>query len=93
MRPLLVGAVMALVGCVLLPITAFVLDGTRTGEDLVLPVHVLLAAAIGAVLGSLALDPAWAPRRRALTGAGLGLLGAVVGLVLFFLLLNGFDGA
>ena len=93
MRILLLVVVLAVVGCVALPLTAFVLDGTDTGESLIVPVQVLVTAALGAVLGGLVLDRSHTPRRRALTGAGIGVLGALVGVVVFFLLLSGLDGA
>ena len=95
MRILLLVVVLAVVGCVALPLGALVLDGTGTGtgENLIVPVQVLVTAAVGAALGSLVLDRSHAPRRRALTGAGLGVLGALAGLLVFFLLLDGLDGA
>lgn len=93
MRTLLLGIVLVVVGCVALPVSAYFLDGTDAGENLILPAHAAFTAVVGAVLGTVTLSRDHATRRRALTGAGLGLLGAAVGLVLFFLLLNGFDGA
>jgi peptidoglycan/LPS O-acetylase OafA/YrhL len=92
-RILLLALVLAVVGCVALPLSALVLDGTDTGEDLIVPVQVLLTAALGAALGSVVLDRSRPPRRRALSGAGIGVLGALAGVVVFFLLLNGLDGA
>lgn len=96
MRIVLLTIGLVLVGCLALPLTAAVLDGSATGEDLVLPVYVAATVAVGAGLGVVVL-PGGPGRpstsRRALTGAGLGLLGAAVGLALFFLLLNGFEGA
>ncbi|MBM7516908.1 hypothetical protein [Nocardioides nitrophenolicus] len=91
MRILLLLLALVVVGCVALPVSAFLLDGTDTGENLIVPVQVLVTAAVGAVLGSRLL--ASSSRRRALTGAGLGVLGAAVGVGVFFLLLNGVDGA
>lgn len=93
MRVLLLGIALAVVGCIALPVSAYFLDGTDAGENLILPVHAAFTALVGAGLGVVALSREQSTRRRAVTGAGLGLLGAVVGLVLFFLLLNGFDGA
>ncbi|GAA4086839.1 hypothetical protein ACFFOS_23125 [Nocardioides kongjuensis] len=93
MRILLLLVVLAVVGCVALPLSALVLDGTDTGEDLVAPVQVLVTAAVGAALGHLVLDRSRPGRRRALVGAGVGVLGAAVALVVFFLLLNGLHGA
>lgn len=93
MRVLLLGIALAVIGCVALPVSAYFLDGTDAGENLILPVHAAFTALIGAGLGVVVLLREQSTRRRALTGAGLGLLGAVIGLVLFFLLLNGFEGA
>jgi hypothetical protein len=92
-RILLLVVVLAVVGCVALPLSAFVLDGTDTGENLIVPVQVLVTAAVGAALGGLVLDRSQTGRRRAVVGAGVGVLGALVGVTVFFLLLNGLDGA
>ncbi|MCX6399141.1 MAG: hypothetical protein NTX33_04315 [Propionibacteriales bacterium] len=93
MRTLLLAVALAVVGCVALPASAYFLDGTDTGENLILPVHAAVTALVGAGLGTAVLSRDHSGGRRALTGAGLGLLGALAGIVLFFLLLNGFDGA
>lgn len=93
MRTVLLGIALVVVGCIALPVSAYFLDETEVGENLILPVHAAFTALVGAGLGTAVLSRDHSPRRRALTGAGLGLVGAVVGLVLFFLLLNGFDGA
>lgn len=93
MRILILVVVLAVVGCLALPLSAFVLDGSDTGENLIVPVQVLVTAAVGALLGGVLLDRSHAPRRRALTGAAIGILGALAGVVVFFLLLNGLDGA
>ena len=93
MRTLLLGVVMVVVGGLSLPVTAYFLDTTAAGENLILPVAALASVGTGAGLGVPALDPDHPVRRRALVGAGLGLLGLAVGLVAFFLLLNGLDGA
>ncbi|KRA38782.1 MULTISPECIES: hypothetical protein [unclassified Nocardioides] len=93
MRFLLLGIALVVVGCIALPVSAYFLDTTEIGENLILPVDAAFTALAGAVLGAAVLPREHSPRRRALVGAGLGLLGAVVGLVAFFLLLNGFDGA
>ncbi|TNM50168.1 hypothetical protein FHP29_01165 [Nocardioides albidus] len=91
MRILLLVVALVVVGCLALPVSAFLLDGTDTGDDLILPVQVVVTAAVGAGLGRVLLDGP--SRRRALTGAGIGVLGALVGIAVFFVLLNGFDGA
>ena len=96
MRILLLTVGLIVVGCLALPLTAAVLDGTATGEDLILPVYVAATVLVGAGLGVVVLPggPVRATTsRRALTGAGLGLLGAAVAFVVFFLLISGFDGA
>lgn len=93
MRTLLLGIALAVLGCVALPVSAYFLDETEAGENLILPVHAAFTALVGAGLGTVVLSRDHSTRRRALTGAGLGLVGALVGLLLFFLLLNGFDGA
>ncbi len=93
MRALLLGIALVIVGCIALPVSAYFLDETEAGENLILPVHAAFTALVGAGLGIVVLPRDRSTRLRALTGAGLGLVGALVGLVLFFVLLNGFDGA
>lgn len=91
-----IGALVLLVlGIFSLPVVAFFLDGPST-ENLILPVQLILMAVLGALITSAlpALAPAGAASTtRILAGAGWGVLAAVIGLVVFFLLLNGFDGA
>jgi hypothetical protein len=93
MRVALLGALLAGLGIVALPVTAYFLDATPLGEDLVLPVDVAVCAAAGAGLGALVLPGTWSRTRRVAVGAGLGVAGAAVGLVLFFLLISGLSGA
>ncbi|MDQ6523024.1 hypothetical protein RB608_05405 [Nocardioides sp. LHD-245] len=93
MRILPLFAALVVVGCVALPLGALVLDGSDSGENLVVPVQVLLTTAAGALLGRALLDRERPTRQRLLLGAGLGVVGALVGIVGFFLLLNGIDGA
>ncbi|WP_408897089.1 hypothetical protein ACJ5H2_19465 [Nocardioides sp. R1-1] len=93
MRILLLSIALLVVGVLALPVAASLLDGSETGEDLVLPVQVLLTTAVGAGLGRALLGRDPAARRAMLTGAGIGLLAALVGMAAFFLVLNGFDGA
>lgn len=90
-------AVVALLvlGVLSLPVVAFFLDGEGT-ENWIIPVVLLLMAAVGALVGRTV--PAVAgegasPRRALVTGALLGVGAAVLGLVLFFVLLSGFGGA
>jgi hypothetical protein len=91
-----VGIVVLLVlGVLSLPAAASVLDGEGT-ENWIVPAQLVAMAALGAVvtiaLPGLAREGA-PTGRRALTGAWWGLLAAFVGVVVFWLLLNGFSGA
>ena len=87
--------VLAILGIVMLPVTATFVDGDGA-ENWILVVYLVamavLGAAVGIALPGLAREGA-DTGRRALAGAGWGVLGAVIGLVVFFLLLSGFDGA
>jgi hypothetical protein len=94
-----VGIVVLLVlGALTLPVVAYVADTGDGGgaENWIVPVALLAMALIGAavavVLPGLAREGA-STGRRALTGAWWGLLGLFVGLVVFWFLLNGLDGA
>jgi hypothetical protein len=91
-----VGTLVLLVtGVLSLPLAAALLDGEGT-ENWILPVQLVVMAAVGAgvaaVLPALAGDRA-STSRRVLVGVGWGLLAAVVGVLVFWLLLNGFRGA
>ena len=92
----IVGAVVLLVAGILsLPVAAYFLDGQAT-ENWIVPVQLLAMALIGAAVTAAlpALARAGAPAsRRALTGVCWGLLAAFVGVLAFWLLLNGFRGA
>jgi hypothetical protein len=93
---LLAVVILGAAGVLSLPLAAFVLDGSEGGENLILPVQLVVMAAIGGGLGAAlpALAPAGAATsRRVLVGIGWGLLGAVVGVALFWFLLNGIGGA
>lgn len=82
-------------GILSLPLTAAVVDGPGM-ENWILPVQLVVMAAIGAAvtIALPAMARAGAPTRtRALTGLGWGLLAALVGVLVFWLLLNGFRGA
>jgi hypothetical protein len=78
-----------------LPLVASVLDGEGT-ENWIVPVQLLAMAAIGAALAlalpAMARDGASAGR-RALTGIWWGLLAALLGVLLAWLLINGVSGA
>lgn len=82
-------------GILSLPLTAAVVDGPGM-ENWILPVQLVVMAAIGAAvtIALPAMARAGAPTRtRALIGLGWGLLAALVGVLVFWLLLNGFRGA
>ncbi len=82
-------------GIISLPVVAAFLDGPST-ENLIIPVQLALMAVAGAIIGSLlpgVAGAASASARSAGFGALVGLGAALVGLVMFFLLLNGFSGA
>lgn len=81
-------------GIMLLPITAFMLD--VIDENLIAPVHVALMLAAGAAVWN------WVPGmaapesstgRRVAVGAAIGFGAALAAYALFFLLLSGFSGA
>jgi len=92
----LVGALALLAaGVSSLPVAAYFLDAPGMENWIVvvqLAAMVLIGAGITVALPALA--RAGAPtRRRALTGAWWGLLAAFVGVLIFWLLLNGLGGA
>jgi hypothetical protein len=87
--------VLLVLGVISLPLVASVLDGAGT-DNLILPVQLGLMAGVGALAGWAvpSLGGADATRRRGiLFGALIGLGAGVLGLVVFFLLLNGISGA
>jgi hypothetical protein len=82
-------------GVLSLPLTAAFLDGEST-ESFIIPVQLVGTTAIGAMVGYAlpGLAGATATKARgAKVGAAVGLAAALLGLVLFFLLLSGLDGA
>ena len=80
-------------GMLSLPLAAYFLDDQGT-ENWILPVQLGGMALVGALVGmALPGFVAGSPRRRAAVGAAYGLAAAVVGVLVFFLLLSGFDGA
>jgi hypothetical protein len=87
--------VLAVLGMLSLPVSAYVLDDPGT-ENWIVPVQLLAMAAVGAAvtvgLPGMAREGA-STGRRALTGAWWGLLAAFAGVVVFWFLLNGFRGA
>jgi hypothetical protein len=81
-------------GILSLPLAALAFDGEGT-ENYILPAQLAGMAVFGAVVGYLlpGLGGQDSSSRRSLwIGLGLGLLFALIGVLLFFLLLNGFDG-
>lgn len=91
-----IGIVVLLVtGMLSLPVSAFVFDA-QGSENWIIPVQLALMAVTGAVvtiaLPALAREGA-STGRRARTGIWWGLLAALVGVVVFWVLLNGFSGA
>lgn len=91
-----VGTVVLLVtGMFSVPLSAYLFDG-RAGENWIVPVQLVAMAATGAVvtvaLPALAREGA-STGRRARTGMWWGLLAAFVGVLVFWILLNGFGGA
>ena len=80
-------------GMLSLPLAAYFLDDQGT-ENWILPVQLGGMALIGALVG-LALPGfvTGSTRRRVLLGAAYGVGAAVGGVLIFFLLLNGFRGA
>ena len=87
--------VLLVLGFLSLPVVAGVLDG-QGSEDWIVPVQLALMAAVGALAGRLVptLGGADASRRRGVVvGALLGVAAALVGVLLFFLLISGLSGA
>ncbi len=95
MPRLLAYPVLLVAGIVSLPVSAVFFDGEGS-ENWILPVQLGAMAVIGALVGmatpALDGDGASAGKRVGL-GALIGVGAALVGVALFFLLLNGFDGA
>lgn len=93
MTRLLGWLVLVVAGMLSLPLAAYILDGQGT-ENWILPVQLGGMALVGALVGTAVPGfVAGAPGRRAAVGAAYGLAAAVVGVLVFFLLLSGFDGA
>ena len=87
--------ILIVAGILSLPVAAAFFDGEGS-ENWILPVQLLGMAVVGAIVGQLlpGLAGETATRGRATwVGAAAGLGAAVVGLVIFFLLLSGFEGA
>jgi hypothetical protein len=87
--------ILLVLGVLSLPVSAAFFDGEGS-ENWIVPVAVALMLLLGAVVGSLlpGLAGSGATQRRgALVGAAVGVAMLVLGIVVFFLLLSGFDGA
>ncbi|MBB3036970.1 hypothetical protein [Hoyosella altamirensis] len=83
-----------ILGIFSLPVSAFFLDGPGT-ENWIVPVHFVVMGAAGALVAfwlPLAQDGA-SPGKRILVGASTGIGLAIVGLAVFWFLLNGIGGA
>jgi len=92
-----VGALLLLLpaGILSLPVVAYFLDGEGQ-ENWIIPVQLAAMALLGAVVGSIlpGIAGSSATRSRArVVGALVGIGMGVLAVVIFFLLLNGFDGA
>lgn len=87
--------ILLVAGMLSLPVAAFLFDGEGT-ENWIAPTQMILMAAVGAGV-TVALPAMWragvSTGRRAFNGVFLGLLFAFVGMLVFFLLLNGLTGA
>jgi len=93
MTRLLGWLVLIAAGMLSLPLAAYFLDDQGT-ENWILPVQLGAMALLGALVGvGLPGFLAGSTRRRVLVGAAYGVGAAVVGVLIFFLLLNGFSGA
>ena len=80
-------------GVISLPLAAAFLDDQGT-ENWILPVDLVAMTLLGGLLG--AVMPGFVngtTRRRVVVGAAYGVAAAVVGVLVFFLLLSGFSGA
>jgi uncharacterized membrane protein YeaQ/YmgE (transglycosylase-associated protein family) len=87
--------VLVVVGMMSLPAAASILDDQGV-ENWIIPAQMLVMAVIGAAvtLALPSLARAGAPGgRRALTGACWGLLAALIGVLIFWLLISGLPGA
>ena len=90
---ILVGAFLVLLGIFSLPLVAIVLDGDGQ-EGWISPVQVVLVTLVGAAVGyalPLLAGEGALRSRGALIGVLTGLVGVVLGLVMYFLVLSGFD--
>ena len=93
MTRLLGWLVLIAAGMLSLPLAAYFLDDQGT-ENWILPVQLGGMSVVGALVGvALPGFLGGSTRRRLLVGAAYGAGAAAVGVLIFFLLLNGFSGA
>ncbi|MCW4354046.1 hypothetical protein ONR57_12120 [Hoyosella sp. YIM 151337] len=94
MRRLPAVVLLLVLGIVSLPLTAYFADGERS-ENWIVPVQLVAMAIVGALVG--ALLPLAGPGASTIRRIGIGVLAgvtmAVVGIGVFWLLLNGIRGA
>jgi hypothetical protein len=87
--------ILLVLGIFSLPVTAYLFDDEGS-ENWIVPIAVGVMALVGALVGSILpglAGPDATQQRGALIGAAVGVAMLVLGLVVFFLLLSGFDGA
>lgn len=78
-----------------LPVAAYFFDNPGT-ENWMVPIQVAVMALVGALVGRLLPGLAGTDQttnRAMIVGALVGVVMALIGIVIFFLLLNGFSGA
>ena len=86
-------ALLLVAGVLCLPLAAAFLDG-QGSENWILPLDVVAVAVLGGLLGAaLPGFVAGSTRRRVVVGAACGVVAAALGVLVFFVLLSGFDGA
>ena len=82
-------------GVLSLPVIAYFFDDPGT-ENWIIPIQLVVMAGVGALVGRLLPGVAGANQstnRPIVVGAVIGVVMAVVGIIIFFFLLNGFSGA
>ena len=87
--------VLLVAGVLSLPVVAAFVDG-EGAENWILPAMIAETAVIGALVGVATPDIAGAGAptgKRAAVGAAIGVVCALIGVAIFFVLLSGFDGA
>lgn len=90
---IVVGAFLVLLGIFSLPLVALVFDQAGQ-EGWIIPVQVVVMTLVGAAVGyalPLLAGEGAARTRGTLVGVVTALVGVAIGLVMYFILLNGFD--